>query len=533
MLTAIARVAATYRTFNSTSDEPAHIATGMEWLERGSYTYEVQHPPLARVAVALGPYVAGARLPAGPAPPEFDNGVFIFDAGNRILYAEGQYWRNLTLARIGVLPFLVLLCAVSYRWGKQFFSVETGLAATFLLTCTAPVLGQAGIATLDLAAAATSAAALYCFLRWLEDPAPRRAARLGVATAAAILTKFSAIGFLGACCTAALCVYALQGKAQPRRWAASGLIAVLAALLLMWAAYRFTIEPLGARYGEHPRIDRWLVRAPFLKGAWDTLLTVPLPLTEVMLGVRDLLRHNAIGHESYLFGEYRSTGWWYFFPVVLAVKTPLGLLVLGAAGALLLLRGGTPARFVTALFPFAILAVAMTARINVGVRHILPVFPLLSVLGGHAIAAAFSRGHLTAAAAAALAAWTAADSVRAHPDYVAHFNELAGSHPEQILVESDLDIGQDLHRLSLRLKELGASHVSIGYAGSAPLALAGLPRYRVMGRDEPEPGYVAVSLRYLYLEHAKYGGYAWLRQHQPIERVGKSINLYYLPEIPR
>ena len=67
--------------------------------------------------------------------------------------------------------------------------------------------------------------------------------------------------------------------------------------------------------------------------------------------------------------------------------------------------------------------------------------------------------------AAILVAWVAVDSWRAHPDYLAHFNEFAGSHPERILSESDLDWGQDLHRLSLRLKERGIQEFSIAYFG--------------------------------------------------------------------
>ncbi len=530
---ALARVVATYGIFNATVDEPAHIAAGLEWLERGTYTYEVQHPPLARVAVALGPYLAGVRLPAGPRPPEFDNGVFIYDEGNQALYSGGRYWRNLALARSGVLPFLLLLCAITYWWGARYLSASAGAAALLLLMCAAPVLGQASIATLDLAVGATTIAALYCFLRWLEEPSARRAAWLGLAAAAAFLSKFSTVGFLGVCCAAGLLTFALAGKPQPRRWAASGAVSILVMFFVMWAAYRFTLEPLAAVYGEHPRIDRLLNRTPFLKPVWDALLLTPLPLTEVMLGIRDVVRHNAIGHDSYLLGEFSNTGWWYFFFVALAVKTPLGMLVLALAGAALSLRRPVSGRFLTVLFPLAILAVAMTSRINLGVRHILPVFPLLAVLGGHAIICAFSRGPTPAAAAVLLAtAWTAADSLRAHPDYFAHFNELAGQRPERILAESDLDIGQDLHRLSLRLKELGADHVSIGYFGSAPLKLAGLPAYRLLGRDVPLPGYIAVSVRFLNLEFAKNGSYAWLKSREPAEKIGASIALYDVREIP-
>src|SRR5580700_8376617 len=49
VLIATLRIVATYPVFNHTIDEPAHIACGMEWLSKGTYRLEPQHPPLARV----------------------------------------------------------------------------------------------------------------------------------------------------------------------------------------------------------------------------------------------------------------------------------------------------------------------------------------------------------------------------------------------------------------------------------------------------------------------------------------------------
>jgi len=60
---AIVRIVATYHDVNQAYDEPAHIACGMEWLDKGTFTMEPQHPPLPRVMAALGPYLAGLRLP--------------------------------------------------------------------------------------------------------------------------------------------------------------------------------------------------------------------------------------------------------------------------------------------------------------------------------------------------------------------------------------------------------------------------------------------------------------------------------------
>ena len=92
-------VVSTYPVFSQMWDEPAHIAAGMEWLSRGRYTYEPQHPPLARVAAAVGPYLAGARTTGQPK---------LYGEGRALLGEGAHYHRMLTLARLGMLPFLWL-----------------------------------------------------------------------------------------------------------------------------------------------------------------------------------------------------------------------------------------------------------------------------------------------------------------------------------------------------------------------------------------------------------------------------------------
>jgi hypothetical protein len=264
-------------------------------------------------------------------------------------------------------------------------------------------------------------------------------------------------------------------------------------------------------------------------------IELPVPLTDLGRGIRDLYRHNSRGHDSYLFGTYRQHGWWYFFPVVLSVKTPIGFSVLALAGigtVLFRWRLSPWQHCLTALFPFAILLSCMSSQIDAGVRHILPVYPLLALLGGHAISLSVKnpRWPLAAMASILLVFSVVAESWRAHPDYLAYFNPLAGNHPETILAESDLDWGQDLHRLSQRLKFLGVKQDAIRYFGSAPLEKADLPEYRALLPDQPATGYIAISVRYLALEYAKDGSYGWLRSRPPLEKIGKSIYLFRLAE---
>src|SRR5262249_34430863 len=101
--------------------------------------------------------------------------------------------------------------------------------------------------------------------------------------------------------------------------------------------------------------------------------------------------------------------------------------------------------------------------------------------------------------------------------------------PERFLAESDLDWGQDLGRLSRRLKELHVNHVGIAYFGINPLETADLPPYTELSGNSPAAhGYLAVSVRWLTVEYAREKAFAWLKDRPPLERVGKSIFLYNL-----
>ncbi len=527
---AVVGVARTWTTFTATFDEPLHIASGMEWLDKGSYSYELQHPPLARAALALGPYLKGLRsfsLPEAKAE------------GNAILYSGGSYWSNLASARCGNLLFLIQAGVIVFLWARRWFSKTTGLWAVLLFVSLPPILGHAGLATLDMACAATVATALYAFLRFLENPVWRRAFFLGVTLALAFLSKFSSLAFLAACFASALVYLVLANGGAPlgripwKRLFWQFSIVAGVTFVLWWAGYRFAMSPYR---GSHPSVDRWFAQRPSLRRLAYRAMESPLPLMGMVAGVREVRSHNENGHDSYLLGEYRSTGWWYFFPVVVALKTPIGFLFLAAGGLVGMIRGFRSSPWqhhLTVIFPGAILLVGMLSRIDLGVRHILPLYPLLAILAGHAMSTLFAlakrKSRAIALVPVVLAAWVVADSWMTRPDYLAYFNQFAGARPEEILCESDLDWGQDLHRLSQRLKDLRVEHVSIKYFGTAPLEKAGLPPFSILSPGVPATrGYVAVSVRYLYLEYAKNGSFGWLKRRTPSEKIGKSIYLYNL-----
>ena len=118
---------------------------------------------------------------------------------------------------------------------------------------------------------------------------------------------------------------------------------------------------------------------------------------------------------------------------------------------------------------------------------------------------------------------------RAHPDHLAYFNPIAGAHPERILVDSNLDWGQDLYRLTDVMKRMRIDEIHVAYFGSADLRAAGVPNARRLEANERATGWIAASQTNLSGEWGG-SGYQWLYDYELVGRIGPSLLLFYVPE---
>ncbi len=555
----VARIFSTYREFTQTVDENSDIAAGMQLLQDRVYFMDVKHPPVGRIAVALGPYMEGSRLPK--------HGGDMFELGNVILNSNNNYWHNLALARFGTLPFFVLACVVVWSWSDHLFGKWTALFSLLVFSMIPAVLAHGSLATNDMAGAATLLLALYWFTRWIENPTWLAAARLGLGAGLAAASKFSALLFFPACATALILVLLVAdrdflGKLSFRRLAGNLFLAFVIAYFTLWAGYLFTMMPIQASR-PHTAADRLLGSHPALHHAAVAALETPYPAGNVAAGLKALAGQNKAGQVSYFLGEWRRHGWWYFFPVIFLLKTPVPFLLLVCVGSVFLVRsfGTNPDWRIVAptLFALAILAVSMTSGINIGLRHILVIYPLLSIVAGHAVVEfwnlfqqpLFARGVVAAACLCLVVS-----SIRSHPDYLAYFNLFASDRPERIEVDSDLDWGQDLARLSKWLHARGVNEVALSYFGTADLTHADLPNFHELVPYQKVDGWIAISARYrvipspfvvqaappgmpLYYSvpgnfnkmRPGTGPFSWLNAYQPVQRIGHSIFVYYIPPV--
>jgi 4-amino-4-deoxy-L-arabinose transferase-like glycosyltransferase len=472
-----------------------------------------------------------------------------------MLHAGGTYERNLTLARIGILPFFIIASLVVALWAKNCGGTTTSLLATLLFTTLPPILAHAGLATLDLACAALVAAALFAFTLWLSRPTLLRSFILGISLGLAILSRLSALSFLFVAGGLIIAIYSINSlRKSPiknadfpkfKQWFAASVIALLISVLTIWAGYRFSFSPLEKPENRpYKTVDSLIgTEGIFHDISYFIIENTPIPAPEFRKGINESLGRNKQGHLAYLLGEIKKEGWWYFFPIVLLVKTPLPFILLSVLGFFSIFRNIFRKQewfqvSVPAIASMGILVIGMLSRVDNGIRQILSIYPLLAIVAGYGAFKLLSFNQrfkfVGLGLVTVLLSWQLISSFAAHPDYLAYFNELARNHPEKIVVDSDLDWGQDLKRLALTIKNRGINELTIKYNGSMGIDLDqfNLPPRQELKPYQREIGWIAISIFSLTLGtgEAPYDQFSWLREYQPVEQVGKSIWLYYIPK---
>ncbi len=275
---------------------------------------------------------------------------------------------------------------------------------------------------------------------------------------------------------------------------------------------------------------------PFRARAQWLLVRVPIPAPTFFAGAGFVRIHNRLGHPTFLLGTQGWLGWWYYFPVVFFFKTPLAFIALSVAGISLLAFHGwrhrDPESLGIALMPVAIMAAVLPSNINIGLRHILPVYPFLAITAAFAVVRMWrneTHRALARTAVVVLLGWFFAATTVAHPDYLAYFNEMAGPHPEQIVVDSNLDWGQDLLRLAGVVKDENIANLHVAYSGSADVGRH-LQNAEALDPTECTTGWIAISEMEF---HSRLPNgdlrFQWLKRYKPVRRVGRSIWLYYIP----
>jgi hypothetical protein len=258
-----------------------------------------------------------------------------------------------------------------------------------------------------------------------------------------------------------------------------------------------------------------------------------------------------LSRASFLLGEISDQGFWWYFPVVFAVKTPLPTLVISLAsiGRSLVDRGNYLPR-VFLLVPVVLyFFLAVWSGLNIGMRHILPVYPFLFILIGGIVAELWKQERwFTRGGVIFFGAYYLYSSFTIFPHYFAFFNELVGGpkNGHSVLLDSNLDWGQDLRGLKQWMDHNGVKKTHLLYFGKADPKYYGIDAFYLPGswviRDSANdqvPGYLAISANFLYgtklfLTPRQLGLLKSFQLGEPVANIGYSILVYKLhPNDPK
>jgi 4-amino-4-deoxy-L-arabinose transferase-like glycosyltransferase len=539
---------------SQTWDEAIYIAAGYSYLRTGDYRMNLEHPPLGKILVAL---------PLMLLHPDLDTNGDTWRMNGQATFGSEFLYRNrlpaetiLLVARLVVVLLTLCLGLAIALWTRRLFGATPALVAVFLFALDPNFIAHGHYATNDVLLSLTLWLAMIAWSGYLKTWRFSRLFWAWVAVAAAILSKFSGL-FLVPVLLLLFGIRWWQQRGPVLRWmrrlALSMAMILVTTVILIGASYwKETWALTFDKTASVPltsKIDGGGAPIRLLRSAGHLL---SLPAYSYLVGLGMQMRHAADGHDSYVLGRRDPRGVWYYFPVAFAVKTPTTVLILmliALAGAMAALSRLSPRHwldrlrearfewFVLVLPPGLYFLLATFTHINIGLRHILPVYPFLFVL----IAASVlrTRGGLPATALSAVlclaGAMQAAETIRIHPHYTAFFNTVSGG-PDQgprYLVDSNLDWGQDLGNLKRWLERHGKPRLCFFYFGSAIPEYYGIqaeaipPTWDSNGRANVDC-IAAVSATVLRDVYVEAGRYKWLRELRPLDKVGYSIYIYDL-----
>lgn len=541
ILLGVIRIASTYTHFSFVFDERAHLLTGMEWLDRGTYKFETLHPPLARIAGALPLYLDGMRLEpkikAKDCPRSFieeyrnveqkvEKGFFksyCLLKGSSKFLVRGDLQRTLVLSRGAMSLFFIISSIYVFLLARRWLGEKGAFASLLAFTMTPVVLGVSSFVLTDMAFAAMFLGALHALSILLDHANWKRTVYLGVMVALSVLSKFSALIFIPLGFGILILHRAWQIKAWPLpRWRYI-FASILICFFVVWSFYRFS---MGTPAEVFPAAET----LSHQEGAVASLMSKRiLPMPELFQGIVSVAQKDEKGHGSLLFGKLDDDGVWYFFPTQLFFRTPIPLVLLIFIGGAMMVQDARRSRSLTPLIPLVLfslmLAVMIPARINVGLRHVIHFYAPLSMMAAYALVRFGDMGKkwrilgLFGTVSVILA------SVMAHPYYYNDYWKILDPKPEKYINMPDLDFGQDRQRVTDFVNENDIAEITV-CSWKTEIYSHYTDKEIIQKCPARKPtGWFAISIG-RQTNPITMKRLEWLEKEKPVMRLGTSLDVY-------
>jgi hypothetical protein len=485
---------------SATADEGAHIAAGLIRIREGRLDVYATQAPLMEALIAAPLVATGHRVPE--TWRQYGNHPWV--AGHLLLYRAGyDAQRILRLARLPVIALFLALCFAVYWFVRDVTGSDHAALAAFALTGFCPTLLAHGrLATVDMGVTFFAFVATALLLRLLRTPSRGMAVATGIALACALATKVSGALLIPFFLIVIALWFARQRALPSALW-----IAALTSIVAFMAIYLL------------------LARSP------DLALPFRAYLSEVR-AVREFYVANPL--PQFLLGEFSQKGWPHYYLVAIGVKTPLAALSVIVLG---LVRTRRFEAILCVLFVALFLAISAFSSLNLGIRHVLPIYPFLYAACAISLTDAPRNMRIAAGMLVAAHVLTA---VIAYPSYLSFFNSLIGSprNADRVLIDSNLDWGQDLRRLGRWARANDIDVIRVHYFGAGNVESELGPHAIRWPAPRPEPlpkGWFAVSRHFYRLSFlparspVDYDTYLRASGARYATTIGGSIDVYRVP----
>jgi 4-amino-4-deoxy-L-arabinose transferase-like glycosyltransferase len=499
---------------SQTFDEPAHLYAGYGYWLHSDFGINPEHPPLVKLVASL------PLLGNKPKYPQIPNINFRAASafGGMLLMGEPGANANLAHARAAVSIFVFALAVLLVLAAREMFGDMAALLALVLFVFDPMILANGPLLGTDMGATCCIFGAVYAFYRYAKRRSYSRLAICCVAAGLALASKHSAIllfpmlailGVFEAFFDRKDAASTKQFLPPARQWlkmAADFAIILVCAVVILWAFYgfRYAARPGGAQI--NPTTTQYIAALdhPVERTVIGFAARHHLLPESYLFGFTDVTMLSREGRPMYLLGKRYPQGRWFYFPIAYVIKATIGfLLLLALIPFARALRKKELRRELAFLIvpPVVFFAAAMTSKLDLGIRHVLPAMPFLIVLAAGAAFALARQSRAWAWAVGVLVALHVTSSLHGFPNYLPYSNEAFGG-PDRtyrVLEDANVGWGGGLKALGASIGQRGITHCWFAYNALSTPANFGipcrqLPSYFSMladqGQQQPVPAHI-------------------------------------------
>jgi hypothetical protein len=491
-----------------TVDEFHHFPSGIYNIRTFDWRMNNESPPLIKCFPALSTIITSPKIDLN----SFENSPNTWKMGYSFMYLNKEEYRSIyEYGRCIIILFGCLLGWLIYIWAKELYGYQGALFALALYIFNPNILAHSTLITIDIGATCIIFLSIYCFWKYLKNRNRNYIILAGVALGFAQLAKFTAL-LLYPIFLVIIILAAFQNSSVSKKedialkksrsiyylWEYS--LIVVISIVIINSGYFFvdSFKP----------ISEYHFTSDLLKNISTFLYNnIPLPLPyDYIKGFDTQLTISGGGipfYVSYLMGEHSLSGWWYYYPISLIVKNPEPFLIifLLALVAWIVNKKERPDNVTILCIWLPVIAYfiyfSFFAHIPIGIRYILPVFPLLFLACGYLFNEYMFAQKSIKVMLSILIAMYIFIAVAVFPQYLSYFNLTSGGSQNgyRWLIDSNLDWGQSLPALKKFMDKNNIEKIKLGYFGRVDPTIYGITYS--LAENELSEGLHAISINYL------------------------------------